>query len=822
MLTILVDGQILTNLLLLLGFIAFFGLQRTFYGRLRPIEIEQLYERGWFAITETSLAMTMFRDEIGGWFLVMFVSLLAGKVWNWIGEGRVEFLEQQPPANPRLFYSRLFISLSVSVLYDLMMMNYCLDTVLDEAKPGMMVMFAFEFGVLMISSLSTFLRNVLVLNELYVVEQQTKAKLEARRAEVRAAREQAERNAGSGEAVSENLPREEDIDENDIDVPGWEEKGRWMFYLDLATGEFKEPCQRLSNLLRGHLSDFFKLMIYIAFFAILTSFHGLPIHIMRDVFLTARSFGKRIYDFLRYRKATHDMNDRYPDATAEELENESTCIICREDMRPWVESNTQSTQPELTSHERMDQRLRAKKLPCGHVLHFGCLRSWLERQQVCPTCRRSVLSPNSSVNGRNGQQNQPNGPNQTGGQQNANQDAQNGNRSWLRNINLGPLRITFGATRITQQQLLEQLRAGRFNPQQPLPQPPSNPSTNPSASPGAIGSSLVLQLGLLEIERQILAEMRNLRNTHDQLEVIRRMQGELDRLRELQNHPLHTNSSLPTQFTPFNSNGQPHGPIVTSSVHNTFNTAPPASFHPPRAFSVPTEDAAMGPEHPNLPSGMTIPQGWSVLPLEPLNPDSTSHPTPHPSGSMRPSFGQNTTNSSEPASFAFPISDTPNAHFSSSPSDPNAGTSSLLSSSSQAHNTRNHISSSQVPQVPQSLTTNTISYPPTTRSVYNRFPSRSPISDAATTSSASLFQPNAPVNRARDDADWDFSRLSNHTSPSDGIKSTVGNVDESQSMSDMAQTTDGDSNAASMTGVTMKKDTKGKGRAVEMEDGGMD
>ena len=177
----------------------------------------------------------MFRDEIGGWFLVMFVSLLAGKVWNWIGEGRVEFLEQQPPTNPRLFYARLFISLSVSVLYDLMMMNYCLDTVLEEAKPGMMVMFAFEFAVLMINSLSTFLRNVLILNELYVVEQQTKAKLEARRAEIRAAREEAERETGS-EGPSENLPREEDIDESDIDVPGWEEKGRWIFYLDLGTG----------------------------------------------------------------------------------------------------------------------------------------------------------------------------------------------------------------------------------------------------------------------------------------------------------------------------------------------------------------------------------------------------------------------------------------------------------------------------------------------------------------------------------------------------------------------------------------------------------
>ena len=56
-----------------------------------------------------------------------------------------------------------------------------------------------------------------------------------------------------------------------------------------------------------------------AFFFILLTFHGLPIHIMRDVLLTARSFHRRIYDFLRYRNATRDMNTRYPDATAEDL-----------------------------------------------------------------------------------------------------------------------------------------------------------------------------------------------------------------------------------------------------------------------------------------------------------------------------------------------------------------------------------------------------------------------------------------------------------------------------------------------------------------------
>merc|ERR1719319_1391082 len=32
-----------------------------------------------------------------------------------------------------------------------------------------------------------------------------------------------------------------------------------------------------------------------------------------------------------------------------------------------------------------------KKLPCNHIFHRNCLRSWFQRQQTCPTCRLDVL-----------------------------------------------------------------------------------------------------------------------------------------------------------------------------------------------------------------------------------------------------------------------------------------------------------------------------------------------------------------------------------------------------------------------------------------------
>lgn len=231
--------QVLTNLALLgLGSVML-GLQKLLYGPLRPIEVEQLYEKAWYAITETCLAMTIFRDEVGGWFLVMFVGLLIGKVWGWIGEGRVEILEQQPPTNPRLFHARLCFSLMLSSIIDILLLRYSVQTVLLQARPNMMVMFAFEFAVLTVTSLSTTARYLISLYELSVIRNQIKN----RRAQLRNDRQQSQNRAAELEPSSSSLLTngepisEDDIDALDIDVPGWEDKGKWIFYLDLTTGK---------------------------------------------------------------------------------------------------------------------------------------------------------------------------------------------------------------------------------------------------------------------------------------------------------------------------------------------------------------------------------------------------------------------------------------------------------------------------------------------------------------------------------------------------------------------------------------------------------
>lgn len=213
------------------------GLQKLLYGPLRPIEIEQLYEKAWFAVTETCLAMTIFREEVGVWFVVMFVLLLIGKVWGWIGEGRVEILEQQPPANPRLFHARLSTSLVLSFAFDTWLLNYSAQTVRRQARPNMMVMFAFEFAVLAVTSMSTFARYCIALREAAVIQSQIKIRIQEHRDHARMERQlQHEAQNPGTPFVEDPAVMEDEIDEIDIDVPGWEEKGRWTFYLDLVTG----------------------------------------------------------------------------------------------------------------------------------------------------------------------------------------------------------------------------------------------------------------------------------------------------------------------------------------------------------------------------------------------------------------------------------------------------------------------------------------------------------------------------------------------------------------------------------------------------------
>ncbi|KAL9274401.1 ERAD-associated E3 ubiquitin-protein ligase HRD1A-like protein [Drosera capensis] len=141
----------------------------------------------------------------------------------------------------------------------------------------------------------------------------------------------------------------------------WERKAVYTFYLEL-------------------IRDLLHLSMYLCFFLVIFVNYGVPLHLIRELYETFRNFKVRVADYIRYRKITSNMNDRFPDATSEELNaSDATCIICREEMTT------------------------AKKLICGHLFHVHCLRSWLERQHTCPTCRALVVPPEGGATAAVGQ-----------------------------------------------------------------------------------------------------------------------------------------------------------------------------------------------------------------------------------------------------------------------------------------------------------------------------------------------------------------------------------------------------------------------------------
>ncbi|KAI7893950.1 uncharacterized protein EV154DRAFT_438868 [Mucor mucedo] len=321
--------MILLNMGLIVSLLFGKGLQTIFFGRLRAIEVEHLYERSWYAVTETCLAMTIFREEFDLQFIVVFTTLLFLKIFHWLCQDRVEYMEQSP-TNRVTFHLRIVNLLAILLIIDSVLANHAINVTLTKG-PNMMIMFGFEYTVLICTILSII--GKYVLNVIDLRSEQT-----------------------------------------------WEGKSMFVFYLDLVT-------------------DFFKLVTYLVFFLYICFNYQLPLHIVRDVYVTFRSFVQKCRDLYRYRRATRNMNELYPNATAEDLtrSSDSTCIICREEMQI-VDTTLDEDNPEAAAYRGdTDQNLdQPKKLPCGHIFHFHCLRSWLERQQTCPTCRRSVLVENNT------------------------------------------------------------------------------------------------------------------------------------------------------------------------------------------------------------------------------------------------------------------------------------------------------------------------------------------------------------------------------------------------------------------------------------------
>ncbi|TIA75032.1 hypothetical protein E3P92_00930 [Wallemia ichthyophaga] len=347
---------ILGNFLLFTALCIGKAIQKLLFGELRTLEIEHLYEKSWYGFTEMILAMTMFRDEfdVGGasflrthtltyhkqlFYGLMFGFLFFVKVFHWLTHDRIEYVCRCAGLRPYAKRPQ--------------MVQYQIASRLFIARMSAVLigLFIADMALLSISVLDIYINGVTMI----ILFASEYAILVA-------------------DVISYSIV----FAVNLIDLrseQAWEDKSLYLLYIDIFT-------------------EFLKLCIYTPFFFVVVASFGFPLNLIRDLFLTARVFAMKIKDLQRYKTASQNMDRLYKAATVAELDalSDKLCIICRDDL-------VHASQHPGPWPSGLDET--PKKLPCAHIFHRHCLKSWLERQQTCPTCRTSVIpNPQSGFNNR--------------------------------------------------------------------------------------------------------------------------------------------------------------------------------------------------------------------------------------------------------------------------------------------------------------------------------------------------------------------------------------------------------------------------------------
>ena len=383
------------------GTLSFFHLVVGIFLRgLRPTEAEQIGEKVRWNVTETCIALTIFRSEVDVNMGGMFLLLVFGKCLHWAAEMRGSHLRMTEeafyfddpsdpsstpgeggmaswaftilyPLLPRPIAKRLetmyyltpgvpaaqakFLALAHFLLIlDVLATAHCGLKVAKEG-PSVHILFGFEGAILATSALSTISTyNLHIIDGCMHIMRRAAAFV-----------------SGSAQ-VSTDEPTDGGEDSaGDGEGEGDGESPAAVRLAELISSGWRSRRATLSFSIELTVRAL-RFLFYLLFFAIVFTYYGLPINIFREVYSSYQQLRERLMSFASYRRLTADMNERFVVVTSDEELDEvgRTCIICR---------------------DSMDSRGSCLKLPgCGHCFHAHCLQEWLTQQQTCPTCRGDI------------------------------------------------------------------------------------------------------------------------------------------------------------------------------------------------------------------------------------------------------------------------------------------------------------------------------------------------------------------------------------------------------------------------------------------------
>jgi len=291
---------IMGNFSFALGLVFVKTFQAFFFGKLTDEESREISEKSKYAILETCLALTTFRLSLNITVVCLFTVLLFSKMFHWLASMRVDNSEQQRLPIVTLF--RTGIPLVVLLCSDVLFILGLSYLILQSGKVDVLVLFSFEWTILMCSIIYHSFRFILATIE-HIIGGQMRA------------------------------------------------KHTLLF--------FAEFCYKLM-----------RLGLYVVFFVVvMVELGSIPLHLLREMFMNIVFLKGMIVRYAQYRNILKNIERFQTVNLAPDDERDSTCTVCM---------------AEITD---------GKQLPCGHIFHLRCLKEWLRRNPICPTCRHSIRVP---------------------------------------------------------------------------------------------------------------------------------------------------------------------------------------------------------------------------------------------------------------------------------------------------------------------------------------------------------------------------------------------------------------------------------------------
>lgn len=350
------------------------ALQLLLFGELRIIEIEHIVES--VPMFTVNLLFNLVTNDHNLLNCVLLGFIVMSKLLHVILTDRLDFVhmkvvntlaEERYTSSDvlRRYISSLYTWLiAFFIVADFVFAKFLVYDAFKGINSVTCLLFGFQFALLGVEALTFFSKLLLNIYELAVY------------------------NDANEDDDEFDVDADDTISEVDLGLRVWEKKGYYNKAIDIFSSSLKAVS-------------------YLAFIYLLTFHSGLslPISMLQGTYSSIKKTYVDITLLFAFIESARRLDSQLATATTEDLSaTDNLCIICREDMYS-VEAYRE------TRGRPLPARKYPKKLDCGHILHMGCLKDWLERSENCPLCRRKVFAgnptSNTDTNATNAQPEQP-------------------------------------------------------------------------------------------------------------------------------------------------------------------------------------------------------------------------------------------------------------------------------------------------------------------------------------------------------------------------------------------------------------------------------